>query len=165
MYLMTSTRHGVAAKEIERQAGVTYKCAWRICHELRKLMASADYHGPLGGDGKHVEVDETLVGGAVKGQGQGKHADQKTIVFGIVERGGKIRTGTIPDQSAYTIEPIIFENIIPGTTISTDTHGAYRTLVNLLSITEWLIIRRMNGCAVFITQTRLKDIGRISNEQ
>jgi transposase len=42
MYLMTSTRHGVAAKEIERQTGVTYKCAWRICHGLRKLMATAD---------------------------------------------------------------------------------------------------------------------------
>jgi len=42
MYLMTSTRHGVAAKEIERQLGVTYKCAWHMCHELRKLMASAD---------------------------------------------------------------------------------------------------------------------------
>ncbi len=42
MYLMTSTRHGVAAKEVQRQLGVTYKCAWRMCHELRKLMASAD---------------------------------------------------------------------------------------------------------------------------
>src|SRR3974390_1586932 len=40
MYLMTSTRHGVAAKELERQVGVTYKCAWRMAHELRKLMAS-----------------------------------------------------------------------------------------------------------------------------
>ena len=40
MYLMTSTRHGVAAKEVERQLGVTYKCAWRMCHELRKLMAA-----------------------------------------------------------------------------------------------------------------------------
>jgi transposase len=128
MYLMTSTRHGVAAKEIERQTGVTYKCAWRICHELRKLMAAADYRGPLGGDGKHVEIDETFVGGAVKGQGQGKHSDKKTIVFGLVERGGKIRTGTIPDQSAHTIEPIIFENIMPRTTISTDAHGAYRGL-------------------------------------
>ena len=28
MYLMTSTRHGVAAKELERQLGVTYECAW-----------------------------------------------------------------------------------------------------------------------------------------
>ena len=39
---------GVAAKEIERQLDVTYKCAWRMCHELRKLMASAAYQGPLG---------------------------------------------------------------------------------------------------------------------
>src|SRR5271169_3051010 len=38
MYLMTSTRHGVAAKELERQLGVTYKTAWRMAHELRKLM-------------------------------------------------------------------------------------------------------------------------------
>jgi transposase-like protein len=128
MYLMTSTRHGVAAKEIERQTGVTYKCAWRICHELRKLMASADYRGPLGGDGKHVEIDETLVGGAVRGKGQGPHAELKTIVFGMVERDGKIRTGTIPDQTGYTIEPIILENVIPGTIISTDMHGAYKNL-------------------------------------
>jgi transposase len=62
MYLMTSTRHGVAAKEVERQTGVTYKCAWRMCDELRKLMASADFGGPLGGEGKHVEMDETYTG-------------------------------------------------------------------------------------------------------
>ena len=64
MYLMTSTRHGVAAKEVQRQLGVTYKCAWRMCHELRKLMASADFGGPLGGTGKHVEMDETYTGPA-----------------------------------------------------------------------------------------------------
>ncbi len=63
MYLMTSTRHGVAAKELQRQLGVTYKTAWRMAHELRKLMASADYRGPLSG---HVEVDETVVGGFQK---------------------------------------------------------------------------------------------------
>jgi hypothetical protein len=74
MYLMTSTRHGVSAKELERQTGVTYKTAWRICHELRKLMASADHSGPLGGDGKHVEIDETLIGGRIKGHGRGRHS-------------------------------------------------------------------------------------------
>src|SRR5205823_4985481 len=66
MYLMTSTRHGVAAKEVERQLGVTYKCAWRMCHELRKLMASADHDangGPLTG---HIEADETIVGGVAR---------------------------------------------------------------------------------------------------
>jgi transposase len=115
IYLMTSTRHGVAAKEIERQTGVTYKCAWRICHELRKLMASADYRGPLGGDRKHVEIDETLLGGRIKGQGRGRHSDKKIIIFGMAERDGKIRTGTIPDQTASTIEPIILEHVAEGT--------------------------------------------------
>jgi transposase len=79
MYLMTSTRHGVAAKEIERQTSVTYKCAWRICNELRKLMASADHRGPLGGDGKHVEIDETLLGGRIKGQGCGRHLIRRSL--------------------------------------------------------------------------------------
>src|SRR5258708_39230942 len=60
MSLMTSTRHGVAAKELERQIGCTYKTAWRMAHELRKLMASADFKGPLSG---RVEMDETYVGG------------------------------------------------------------------------------------------------------
>ncbi len=49
MYLMTSTRSGVAAKELERALGVTYKCAWRMAHELRKLMASATTLGRSGG--------------------------------------------------------------------------------------------------------------------
>ncbi len=42
MYLFTSSRHGVAPKELQRQLGVTYKTAWRMAHELRKLMARAD---------------------------------------------------------------------------------------------------------------------------
>jgi transposase len=39
MYLFTTTRHGVSAKELQRQLGVTYKTAWRIGHEIRKYMA------------------------------------------------------------------------------------------------------------------------------
>jgi transposase-like protein len=124
MYLMTSTRHGVAAKEIERQIGVTYKCAWRMCHELRKLMASADanHGGPLSG---HVEIDETLVGGVAKG-GPTQRLSNKTTVLGMLERNGKLVAGPIPDASAY--EGIIDENVIPGSTISTDEWRAYSDL-------------------------------------
>jgi transposase len=129
MYLMTSTRHGVAAKEIERQLGVTYTGAWGMCHELRKLMASADYRGPLGGQDKHVEVDETLVGGAARGHGKGRGTRaKKTIVFGMVEREGKIRAGTVPDEKQNTLEPIIVQHVAPETTISTDGHMAYGDL-------------------------------------
>ncbi len=126
MYLMTSTRHGVAAKELERQLGVTYKCAWRMAHELRKLMASADANrgGPLSG---HVEIDETLVGGVAKG-GATMSRTNKTIVMGLVERGGRIKAGPIPDVSAYTVERIIAENVELGTILSTDEHRSYGDL-------------------------------------
>ena len=126
MYLMTSTRHGVAAKEIERQTGVTYKCAWRICNELRKLMASADasHGGPLSG---HVEIDETFVGGVAKG-GATKRLINKTTVFAMLQRQGKIVAGPIPDVSAYTLEGIIEENVQPGSTISTDQFRGYKDL-------------------------------------
>src|SRR3954467_14949802 len=107
MYLMTSTRHGVAAKELQRQLGVTYKCAWRMAHELRKLMASADYAGPLSG---HVEIDETMMGGYQKNRVRRSNGTNKTMVMGIVEREGKIRTGPVPDATRYTVEPIIAEN-------------------------------------------------------
>ena len=42
MYLFTTTRHGVPAKELQRQLGVTYKTAWRMGHEIRKYMAEVD---------------------------------------------------------------------------------------------------------------------------
>lgn len=127
MYLMTSTRHGVAAKELQRQLGVTYKCAWRMAHELRKLMSSADHGGPLSG---HVEVDETWVGGVRRkgGKGQGKRRSKKTIVMGIVERDGMLVAGPVPDDSKWTLEPIILENVTPGSTVTTDGHLAYGDL-------------------------------------
>lgn len=126
MYFLTSTRHGVAAKEIQRQIGMTYKCAWRMCHELRKLMAQSDNWGPMGGSGTHVEVDETMIGGRVKGQ-RDKYAN-KTIVMGIVERDGIVRTGPVPDTKMTTLEPIVRMNVAAGSTISTDEHPAYADL-------------------------------------
>ena len=104
MYLMTSTRHGVAAKELERQLGVTYKCAWRMAHELRKLMASADFGGPLGGDGKHVEIDETIMGGYQSNRVRRAKGSNKSLVFGMVERDGKLRAGPIPNLASDTLE-------------------------------------------------------------
>jgi transposase len=133
MYLMTSTRHGVAAKEIQRQTGVTYKTAWRICHELRKLMASADYTGPMRG---HVEVDETHVGGVQSNKDRKARGSNKTIVMGIVERDapgfvGTLRAGPVPNDSASSLEPVVAENVEPGSFVSTDEHKAYKGLASL----------------------------------
>lgn len=135
MYLMTSTRHGVAAKEVERQTGVTYKTAWRMCHELRKLMATADFQGPLGGDGKHVEMDETLVGGKQTQRARRAKGSNKTMLFGIVERDGKLRAGPVPNAWLTTIEGVVRKNVQPGTVVSTDDWQGYNDLP-LLGLTH-----------------------------
>src|SRR5258707_10984154 len=102
---MTSTRHGVAEKELERQIGCTYKTAWRMAHELRKLMAVADDHGPLSG---HVEMDETWIGGKQRAEDRRQRGTNKNIVFCIVERGDrKLRAGPIPDTSDNTLSRLI----------------------------------------------------------
>jgi transposase len=124
---MTSTRHGVAAKEVERQLGVTYKCAWRMCHELRKLMASADFGGPLGGKGKHVEIDETVMGGYQSNRERRAKGSNKSLVFGAVERDGMLRAGPIPDLSKNTLEAVR-GHVVEGTKISADEWDSYNDL-------------------------------------
>ena len=124
MYLFSTTRHGVSAKELQRQLGVTYKTAWRMAHEIRKFMAEVDGETPLGGV---VEVDETLVGGKRKGAGRGYRAN-KTVVFGMIERGGDLMAKVVPNVKRRTLEPIIEENVAPGSTIHTDELNTYLSL-------------------------------------
>lgn len=122
MYLMTSTRHGVAAKEIERQTGVTYKTAWRICHELRKLMAQADTRDPLSG---WVEADETYVGGKRRGGKRGRSTEHKTVVFGMVERNGNVRAAPVADVRKATLQPVIRSNVVRNSVVITDEPRSY----------------------------------------
>lgn len=131
MYLMTATRNGVSAKELERQLGVTYKTAWRIGHELRKLMGCSESDGPMSG---HVEVDETYLGGkepnkhGSKKLRAGRGMVGKQPVFGMLERGGDVRAQVVTDTRRKTLEPIIVENVEKGATISTDEYAAYKQL-------------------------------------
>lgn len=128
MYLMTATRNGVSAKELQRQLGVTYKTAWRMGHEIRKLMGERNkLKEPLSG---HVEIDETYIGG--KATGKGRHGalsgDNKTIVMGMIQRGGPFKGQIIPNVKRHTLRPIIRENVEYGSTISTDELSAYNVL-------------------------------------
>ena len=122
MYLFTTSRHGVPAKELQRQLGVTYKTAWRMGHELRKYMAGVDGDPPLGG---HVEADETYIGGRRSGGKRGRGAPGKTIVFGMVERGGDVMTRVVPNVRRATLERHILENIEGSATVSTDELSSY----------------------------------------
>lgn len=125
IYLFTTSRHGVPAKELQRQLGVTYKTAWRMGHEIRKHMASVDGNPPLSGE---VEADETYVGGVVTGKGRGLQMENKTVVFGMIQRGGDAMTKVMPAVDRAEIMRTIGQNVKRGTTIHTDELGIYRAL-------------------------------------
>ena len=116
MFLFSTSRHGVAAKELERQLQIPYKTAWRMAHEIRKYMAQVDDEIPLGGG---VDADETYVGGKTTGGKRGRGAPNKTVVFGMLERGGDVMAKVVPDVTNRTLQPIVTENVEPGSTIHT----------------------------------------------
>lgn len=122
IYLFTSSRHGVPAKELQRQLGVTYKTAWRMGHEIRKHMAAVDGDDLLRGQ---VEVDETYVGGVNTGAGRGQWMKGKTTVLGMVERDGEMVAKVVPDAKRLTIVPEVARNVRRGSTVHTDESGAY----------------------------------------
>ena len=125
MFLFTTSRNGVAAKEVERQIGVTYKTAWRMCHEVRKYMAMVDGDEPLGGFTKKVEVDETYIGGKERGQGSKRN---KTVVLGMAERGGNVITRIVPNQRKKTLVSHIIQNVKLHSTVNTDELASYGDL-------------------------------------
>lgn len=119
MFLFATAKNGVAAMEIMRQIGVTYKCAWRIAHKIRLLMAQDG--GLLAG---MLEADETYVGGKRPGK-RGLGADGKTPVFGVVERGGKIKTRVIHRARSSVVMPLLLMMSARGSMLSTDESGIY----------------------------------------
>lgn len=134
MYLMTATRNGVSAKELERQLGVTYKCAWRIGHQLRELMAARDKSNTPPQLSGHVEIDETYIGGRIRTKtkigrrNQGRHLENKTVVMGLVQRGGAFKGHVVESGKKQDLLPHVFADVKEGSTISTDTHSSYKKL-------------------------------------
>ena len=127
IYLFTTTRNGVAAKELQRQLGVTYKTAWRMAGLIREHMANVDGDAPLGGFTKQVEVDETYIGGKVDSR-DGKPLSNKTVVMGMMQRDGDIMTAVVPDRKMQTLVPIIKRNVKLHSTVYTDEWIAYGTI-------------------------------------
>ena len=142
MYLMTSTRSGISAKQLERELGVTYKTAWRMFHLIRNELMSQDEDQTLSGD---VELDETYVGGKPRQSDRARWAElppmerrsaalkwsdqKKTTVFGMVERGGRVSARVVPSNQARTLSPIVTRAIPPtSSTIYTDQASWYKWL-------------------------------------
>ena len=75
----------------------------------------------------HVEIDETYIGGKRPGK-RGRGAGGKSIVFGMVERGGRIKAMPVNDVKRETLIPRINAAIEKGSRISTDEMHTYKIL-------------------------------------
>jgi len=121
MFLMSTSKNGVSAKEIERQIGVTYKTAWRMAKQIRKLMEQMpDIFGGI------VEADETYVGGKRRGT-RGRGAKGKTPVFGMIERKGGVQARAVANCKAATVMKLVRENVKIGSTLMTDEFHSYNS--------------------------------------
>lgn len=131
IYLMTSSKKGISSNQLHRTLGVTLKTAWFMSHRIREAMRPAFNDGPLGGEGKAVEADETYIGGKEKNKHRSKRTSAiggqgKEVVFSLVERGGAVRSRHVPDVSGKTLRPIMKAQIDHRSVLMTDEAGQYR---------------------------------------
>jgi hypothetical protein len=130
-WMITNCKNGVSSYEIARDLGVTQKSAWFMLHRIRVAMGDDD-GGKLGGFGP-VEIDETFVGGKVKNMHKSRKVKGlnyaagggKTIVMGMLERGGKVRAKIVKDRKMESMLPPVHENVRHGASIITDEHSTY----------------------------------------
>jgi transposase-like protein len=137
LWMITNCKNGVSSWELHRAIGVTQKSAWFMLHRLRLGMQEKDGGGKLGGPGVKVEVDESFIGGKARNMHKSRRARIKaaglrtaqTIVMGILERDGKVRTQVLgADRKGPTMHGIIRENVNVGSWLMTDEFQAYKGL-------------------------------------
>ena len=126
MHLMSASKKGISAKQLERMLGVTYKTAWFMGHRIREAMKT-DPTTMMGGDGSSgiVEADETYWGtrgDLPKGKAGGAH---KMKIMSLVERDGEKRSYHVADVTADTARFILKNNVAPAAHLMTDEARIY----------------------------------------
>jgi transposase-like protein len=133
IYLVTSSKGGISAMELQRQMGFgSYQTAWSWLHKIRKAMVRPD-RKPLA---ERVEADETYLGAAKPGRA-GRGAVGKAVVAGAVESGrgkargrrlGRLRLTAVPDASATSLAGFLSQNLAKPASVVTDGWPAYAGL-------------------------------------
>ena len=120
---MASSKKGMSAHQLHRMIGTTYETAWFLFHRLREAAWNPK-RGPIGGDNKVVEADETYIGGKAKNKAFGP-PPKKHPVFALVEREGEVRSFHVTNVNSKTLRPIIVETASRKSYLMTDESNVY----------------------------------------
>ncbi len=134
-HLMCSSKKGVSAHQLHRTLEITYRSAWFMAHRIRECMRTGGL-GPLGGDGKIVEADETYYGPVATPRPRNKYRPpvtksgrsgpaNKRPILALVERGGSVRTFHVPVATKDNVTKIVSENIARESRLHTDESRLY----------------------------------------
>jgi len=131
-WLIINCKNGISSYEIHRGLGVTQKTAWFMLHRIR-LAAQSGTFKKLGGE---VEVDETFIGGKSRNMHKSKRervitgtgGKDKTVVMGIMERGGNVRAMVVDNRKKKTVQKQVREHVEAGAAIFSDELKSYEGL-------------------------------------
>lgn len=135
LWMLVNCKNGISSYEVGRDLGITQKSAWFVLQRLRLALQDGSVE-LVGGDGKHVEVDETFIGGAARFMHKERHrrmitdrgTKSKIAVMGILERGGKVRTHVVGNRKKHLLETHIRADVKAGSAIYSDNFPSYDRL-------------------------------------
>ena len=127
MHLLGASKKGMSALQLSRMLDVTYKSAWFLCHRIREAMTPKSV-GPIGGQNRVVEADETLIGGKAKNRAFAKKEPKKHTVLTLVDRGGDSHSFHIANVKAKTLRETIVKIASRKSYLATDELASYDKL-------------------------------------
>ena len=112
VWLLANCKNGISSYEVAKDLGVSQKTAWFMLSRIRLGLQSQD-GGLLGGE---VEIDETFIGGKARNMHaarrrekiQGRGPNGKTVVMGMLQRGGKVKTAVIDNRDKETLHTVMY---------------------------------------------------------
>ncbi|MFZ5734601.1 MAG: IS1595 family transposase [Pseudomonadota bacterium] len=125
IHLMASSKKGMSAHQLHRMLGITYKSAWFLSHRIREAMIDTKA-GPLGGEGKSVQADETYIGNSSKrAKGYKKGHSHKEQIVALVEPGGKAKAVHVKSATKKSVREILVTNASRKSELHTDQSRLY----------------------------------------
>ena len=130
MWQVVNCKNGISSYEVHRDIGITQKSAWFMDHRIRFALHTGSFEKLLGGE---VEADETFIGGKARNMHKDKRAEKitgtggqdKAMVLGILQRGGKVRTKVVESRKKKALQAEVRQHVEAGSALYTDYLKSY----------------------------------------